>query len=73
MQGGYGDEQGCCSSSYRIGVSGSFQVTHKLKNNGALAVECFETRVWVGRDPADPSRIKSQPIPAEVIEMLSLP
>jgi 4-hydroxybenzoyl-CoA thioesterase len=36
-------------------------------------VEGFETRVWTGRDPADPSRIRSQPIPAEVIEKLSLP
>jgi 4-hydroxybenzoyl-CoA thioesterase len=51
----------------------SFQMTHRLKNNGVLAVECFETRVWVGRDPADPSKIRSQPIPAEVIERLSLP
>ncbi len=33
-----------------------------------LCVEGFETRVWVGRDPADPERIKSKPIPSEVIE-----
>ena len=49
----------------------SFQVLHQLKNGGALAVEGFETRVWTGRDPADASRIRSQPIPAEVIAKLS--
>jgi len=31
------------------------------------------TRVWVGRDPADQAKIKSQPIPAEVLAKLSLP
>ena len=45
----------------------SFNITHLLKMGGALAVEAFETRVWVVRDPADASRIKSQPIPEEVI------
>jgi 4-hydroxybenzoyl-CoA thioesterase len=52
----------------------SFQIVHHLKKaDGALGVEGFETRVWTGRDPADPSRIRSQPIPAEVIEKLSRP
>jgi 4-hydroxybenzoyl-CoA thioesterase len=49
----------------------SFNITHHLKKDGALAVEAFETRVWVGRDPADASKIKSQPIPAEVLAKLS--
>jgi len=49
----------------------SFQVLHHLKKDGALSVEGFETRVWTGRDPADPSKIRSQPIPTEVIEKLS--
>jgi 4-hydroxybenzoyl-CoA thioesterase len=50
----------------------SFQITHLLKKaDGALGVEGFETRVWTGRDPADPSKIRSRPIPAEVIEKLS--
>jgi 4-hydroxybenzoyl-CoA thioesterase len=53
----------------------SFNITHHLEKSGALAVEAFETRVWVGRDPAepDPLKIKSQPIPAEVLARLSLP
>ena len=50
----------------------SFDITHRLKKNGALAVEAFETRVWVGRDPSDPSKIKSQPIPEEVIATLKV-
>ena len=50
----------------------SFQITHLLKTNGLLAIEGFETRVWVGRDPDDPGKIRAQPIPAEVVEKLSL-
>ncbi|HZP79898.1 MAG TPA: acyl-CoA thioesterase [Pseudolabrys sp.] len=45
----------------------SFNVEHKLSLNGELAVECSEKRVWVVRDPADPSRIQSEAIPDEVI------
>jgi 4-hydroxybenzoyl-CoA thioesterase len=45
----------------------SFDVAHRLVVHGAIAVEGSETRVWAGRDPDDPSRLKSQPIPAEVI------
>jgi len=33
-----------------------------------LAIEGFETRVWVGRHPEDPAAIKSRPIPRELIE-----
>lgn len=49
----------------------SFSVEHHLFNDGRLAAEGFETRVWVGRDPGDPDRIRSMPIPAEVVERLS--
>ena len=49
----------------------SFNIVHQLKKDDALAVEAFETRVWVGRDPVDASKIKSQPIPAEVLARLS--
>jgi 4-hydroxybenzoyl-CoA thioesterase len=34
-------------------------------------VEGFETRVWAGTDPADPERMKSRPLPPEVIARLS--
>jgi 4-hydroxybenzoyl-CoA thioesterase len=45
----------------------SFDVRHRVLKNGELAAEGFETRVWTVRDPADPARLRSQPIPAEVI------
>jgi 4-hydroxybenzoyl-CoA thioesterase len=45
----------------------SFDVDHKLMVRGELAVEGRETRVWAGRDPANPAQIKAQPIPADVI------
>ncbi|MGH6924819.1 MAG: acyl-CoA thioesterase [Propylenella sp.] len=49
----------------------SFDIEHRLlKESGALAVEGFETRVWTGRDPDDPTRLRSVPIPQEVIERL---
>jgi 4-hydroxybenzoyl-CoA thioesterase len=44
----------------------SFDVEHRLLVRGAVAVEGRETRVWAERDPADSSKIKSQPIPADV-------
>ena len=46
----------------------SFDIQHRMLKNGALSVECSETRVWVGRDPSDPSKIKSVPIPQAVID-----
>jgi 4-hydroxybenzoyl-CoA thioesterase len=48
----------------------SFSVQHLLMKGDTLAVEGFETRVWVGRDPADPDKIKSKAIPEEVIARL---
>jgi len=50
----------------------SFDVQHRLFNGGELAVEGFETRVWTGRDPQDPSRLRSQTIPPEVIARFGL-
>lgn len=50
----------------------SFEVEHKLLKDGSVAVEATEKRVWVVRDPADADRIKSQPIPEEVIRKLSI-
>ncbi len=50
----------------------SFSIEHHLFEDGKLAAEGFETRVWVGRDPSDPDKIKSTPIPAAVVERLSI-
>ena len=46
----------------------SFEVTHKVFKGEALAIEAFETRVLVGRHPDDPARLKSAPMPPEIIE-----
>jgi 4-hydroxybenzoyl-CoA thioesterase len=45
----------------------SFDVRHRITLNGELCVECFDTRVWAERDPANPEKIKSKTIPKEVI------
>jgi 4-hydroxybenzoyl-CoA thioesterase len=47
----------------------SFLVEHRLVDGGELAVEGFEVRVWTGRDPGEPKRLKSLPIPAEVMAL----
>ena len=46
----------------------SFDVRHRLlRDDGALAVEGFETRVWVGRHPDNPDGIKALPVPEDLI------
>lgn len=47
----------------------SFDVQHRLlRDDGAVvAVEGFETRVWVGRHPDKPDGIKALPIPEDLI------
>jgi 4-hydroxybenzoyl-CoA thioesterase len=53
----------------------SFDVEHKVFKPGEggeeLAIEAWETRVWVGRHPDDPKRLKSRPIPKVVVARLS--
>jgi 4-hydroxybenzoyl-CoA thioesterase len=49
----------------------SFDVRHRLFKAGELAVEGTETRVWTVRDPANPERIRGEPLPAEVLEKFS--
>ena len=44
----------------------SFFVHHKVTKGGVLALEGFETRLWTVRDPADPDKLKSAPMPAEI-------
>ena len=51
----------------------SFVVRHRIINNGELAVEGFEKRVWAAADPEKPGRIKAKAIPTEVIACLSDP
>jgi 4-hydroxybenzoyl-CoA thioesterase len=49
----------------------SFSLQHKLFRGDVLAVEGIEKRVWTVRDPVEPSKVKSHPIPKEVIEKFS--
>jgi len=48
----------------------SFDIRHRLRKNGALAVEGLETRVWV-RGDATKGTMKSAAIPQAVIDLLS--
>jgi 4-hydroxybenzoyl-CoA thioesterase len=66
----YGDEVSIETKLVACGRS-SFKIEHRLTKAGALAVEGYETRVWVVRDPADPKRMKSHPIPADVVAKLT--
>ncbi|MCA1374998.1 MULTISPECIES: thioesterase family protein [unclassified Bradyrhizobium] len=45
----------------------SFEVKHNVYKGEALAIEGFETRVLVGRDPDNHDKLKSAPFPAEMV------
>ncbi len=62
----FGDEVAIETALVACGRS-SFKIEHRLSKAGALMAEGFETRVWAVRHPDDPKRIKSQPIPLEVL------
>lgn len=66
----FGDEVTIETAVVGCGRS-SFKIKHRLIHDGALAVEGFETRVWVVRDPDDPGQIKSAPIPPPVVTRLT--
>jgi 4-hydroxybenzoyl-CoA thioesterase len=46
----------------------SFKIEHRLMRGDKVAIEAFEKRVWVGKDPENPGRMRSVPIPDEVVE-----
>jgi 4-hydroxybenzoyl-CoA thioesterase len=66
----YGDEVSIETTAVACGRS-SIKIEHRLSKSGVLAVEGFETRVFVAREAADPERIKSQPIPPEIAARLT--
>lgn len=66
----YGEEITIESTVVACGRS-SMKIEHRLAKAGVLSVEGFETRVFVARDPADPERIKSQPIPPDIAARLT--
>ena len=49
----------------------SFDLTHRLSLDGELAVEAFETRVWVIADPSRGGGFKAQAIPEELAARLA--
>lgn len=49
----------------------SFAVLHRLINDGELAIEAREVRVWVARDPDNPEAIRSTALPEDVREALT--
>ena len=65
----FGDDIVIESTISELGKS-SFEVAHKVWKGDALAIEAYEKRVWVGRHPDDPAKIKSKPIPEEVATKL---
>lgn len=66
IPGVYGDEV-VIESRIAAFRRSSFDVVHRLlKQDGALGVEGFETRVWTVRE-AEGGRIRSAPIPEAVV------
>lgn len=65
----FGDDIVIESAVTELGKS-SFSISHKVWKGDALAIEAFEKRVWVGKHPDDPERIKSKPIHEEVAAKL---
>ena len=66
----YGDEliaESCVTKWKRS----SFVVSHKFLRGKKLAMEGWETRVWTGHHPTDHARLKSVPLPQDVIRILS--
>jgi 4-hydroxybenzoyl-CoA thioesterase len=66
----YGDElvAESCVNEWR---KSSFVIRHKFLREGALALEGWETRVWAAAHPTEAYRMKSVPLPQEVIRKLS--
>jgi 4-hydroxybenzoyl-CoA thioesterase len=62
----FGEDVTIESTFAKIGRS-SFDIEHRVFKKGELCLEGFETRVWVGRDPADATKIKSKPIPEDLV------
>ena len=49
----------------------SFVISHKFLSKGELAIEGSETHVWAAAHPTRAHRMKSVPLPQEVIRKLS--
>jgi len=49
----------------------SFVISHRFLRDGELAMEGWETHVWAAAHPTEAHRMKSVPLPQEVIRKLS--
>jgi 4-hydroxybenzoyl-CoA thioesterase len=49
----------------------SFVISHRFLRGGALVLEGWETRVWAAAHPTRAHRMKSVPLPPDVIRRLS--
>jgi 4-hydroxybenzoyl-CoA thioesterase len=65
----FGDEVAIDTAVVACGRS-SFKIEHKLSKAGTLCAEGYETRVWVGHHPDDSRRMKSRPLPPDVVAKL---
>lgn len=63
----FGDEVVVESAVSKWGNS-SFVVRHRLMRADVMAIECFETRVWVAHPKGDTEKFEARTIPAEVKE-----
>lgn len=68
----YGDRVAIVSTIVGLSRS-SFSVRHRLSRGAVLCVEGEETRVWAGRHPDDPARLKGVPLPADLAARLARP
>jgi 4-hydroxybenzoyl-CoA thioesterase len=66
----YGDEliAESCVTEWK---KSSFIINHRFLRDGELAMEGSETHVWATVHPTDARRLKSAPLPREVIRKLS--
>ncbi len=62
----YGDDIDIVTEFIELGRT-SFKIHHKVFQGDQLAIEAWETRVLVAADPQSPGRLKSTPIPQELL------
>jgi 4-hydroxybenzoyl-CoA thioesterase len=66
----YGDEL-VAESCVTEWNKSSFVITHRFHRDGELALEGSETHVWAIAHPTDARRLKSAPLPRDVVRKLS--
>jgi 4-hydroxybenzoyl-CoA thioesterase len=67
MPSRFGDDVAVDSSVTKWGTS-SFVVHHRLMKGNALAIECFETRVWAVQRDGNPEKLEAHSIPQAIKE-----